>query len=205
MQDGHDRFRTRRPAARKPAAREPAVRELRVESRVEPQLHRDQLRAARRPLRAKHARGLRRAASAGACYRALLHALLALVRKSRIAAAHDATRALHAAGIANERIIFLPMRGTDVPTPAEVAHVAQGPFQSTTCLSHCHASPRFVSISARRTIAWCSYTVERRLLAAPTLQALRDAVDGLGLVDCADERGGLVKLTRRASAAATVI
>lgn len=122
-----------------------------------------------------------------------------LVRKSRLAAAHAATRALHTAGISNERIVFLPMRGSDVPTPAEVAHVAQAPFQSTTCLSHCHSSPRFVSISARRTIAWCSYTVERRPLASPTLRALLDAVDGLGLVDCADDRGGLVKLTRRAA------
>lgn len=120
-----------------------------------------------------------------------------LVRKSRLAAAHEATRALHDAGISNERIVFLPMRGSDVPTPRDVADVAQGRFQSTTCLSHCHASPRFVSISARRSVGWCSYTVERRTLASPTLRALRDAVDGLGLVECADERGGLVKLSRR--------
>ena len=120
-----------------------------------------------------------------------------LVRKSRLAAARAAASALHAAGIANERIVYLPMRGTDVPTPAEVAHVAQAPFQSTTCLSHCHASPRFVSISARRTVAWCSYTVERRLLREPSLRALHEAVDGLGLVDCADDRGGLVKLSSR--------
>lgn len=125
-----------------------------------------------------------------------------LVRKSRLDAAREAARALHAAGIANERIVYLPMRGTDVPSPRDVATVAGGPFQSTTCLSHCHASPRFVSISARKTVAWCSYTVERRVLAAPTYAALRDALDGLGLVDCDATHGsGLVKLRTQPSSA----
>jgi len=129
-----------------------------------------------------------------------------LVRKSRLDAARDAARALHDAGIANERIVYLPMRGTDVPSPNDVALVAAGPFQSTTCLSKCHASPRFVSISARRTIAWCSYTVERRALEQPTYAALVTALDGLGLVDCDADHGGLVKLvtTRRSSAAPRV-
>ena len=124
-----------------------------------------------------------------------------LVRKSRLDAAREAARALHAAGIANERIVYLPMRGTDVPAPRDVAHVAGGPFQSTTCLASCHASPRFVSISARRTVAWCSYTVERRLLdAARGYAALAEALDGLGLVDCdASAGGGLVKLANRRS------
>jgi molybdenum cofactor biosynthesis enzyme MoaA len=125
-----------------------------------------------------------------------------LVRKSRLDAAHDAARALNAAGIANERIVYLPMRGTDVPSPRDVATVAATPFQSTTCLSHCHASPRFVAISARKSIGWCSYTVERRILAAPTHAALLAAADGLGLVDCDATKGGLVKLvTRRPPAA----
>lgn len=124
-----------------------------------------------------------------------------LVRRSRLDAARGAAATLHAAGIANERIVYLPMRGSDVPTPAEVARVAAGPFQSTTCLAHCHASPRFVSLSARRTIAWCSYTVERRPLAEPTYAALAAALDGLGLVDCDAQHGGLVKLATGSRAA----
>lgn len=124
-----------------------------------------------------------------------------LVRKSRLDAARDATRALHDAGIANPRIVFLPMRGTDVPSPADVARVAGGPFQSTTCLAACAASPRFVSISARRTIAWCSYTVERRRLETPTYAALAASLDGLGLVNCDATIGGLVKLATRRRAA----
>ena len=120
-----------------------------------------------------------------------------LVRKSRLDAARFATRALHDAGITNQRIVFLPMRGVDVPSPADVAHVADGPFQSTTCLAQCASSPRFVSISARRTVAWCSYTVERRRLATPTYDALVATLDGLGLVSCDTTAGGLVKLATR--------
>lgn len=134
-----------------------------------------------------------------------------LVRKSQLDAAREAARALHAAGITNERIVYLPMRGTDVPSARDVAAVAAvaagvsggtagttGRFQSTTCLSHCHASPRFVSISARKAVGWCSYTVERRVLEAPTYAALANALDGLGLVDCDATHGaGLVKLATR--------
>ena len=125
-----------------------------------------------------------------------------LVRKSRLEAARAAADALHAAGIANERIVFLPMRGTDVPTPNDIAKVASGPFQSTTCLARCHSSPRFVSVSARKSVAWCSYTVERRTLSAPTHAALVEATTGLGLIDCADTAGGLIKVRTRAAARA---
>lgn len=119
-----------------------------------------------------------------------------LVRRSRLAAAAAAARTLANAGIANDRIVYLPMRGNDVPSPAQVAEVAGGRFQSTTCLAACGASPRFAAISAARTAAWCSYTVARRPLSAPTHAALCAALDGVGLVDCAATAGGLVRLVR---------
>lgn len=121
-----------------------------------------------------------------------------LVRRSSLEDATRAATAANAAGIDNRRIVYLPMRGSDVPAPKEVAAVARGPFQSTTCLSACGESPRFVSISARRTVARCSYTIARRALAQPTHAALVAALDGLALIDCADDRGGLVRLAKRA-------
>lgn len=127
-----------------------------------------------------------------------------LVRGSRLAAAAAAVRTLAAAGIANDRIVYLPMRGTDVPSPAEVGQVAAGRFQSTTCLAACGASPRFAAISAARTVAWCSYTVARRPLVAPSHAALVAALVGLGLVDCAATSGGLVRLVRAAERRAPV-
>jgi hypothetical protein len=119
-----------------------------------------------------------------------------LVRRSRLAAAAAAARTLAEAGIGNDRIVYLPMRGSDVPSAAEVGQVAGPRFQSTTCLAVCGPSPRFAAISASRTVAWCSYTVARQPLAAPTHAALVAALDGLGLIDCAATSGGLVRLLR---------
>jgi len=63
-----------------------------------------------------------------------------LVRKSRLDAARDAARALHDAGIANERIVYLPMRGTDVPSPNDVALVAAGLGREVDQLLSCRAA-----------------------------------------------------------------
>jgi sulfatase maturation enzyme AslB (radical SAM superfamily) len=108
-----------------------------------------------------------------------------VVRASRLEAARAATTALHAAGIGNERIVHLPMRGDDTPSPADVAWVAGPKFQSMTCLAACGKSERFASIAADRTVAWCSYTRSRRRLDDLTYAALARALDGLGLVSCA--------------------
>jgi sulfatase maturation enzyme AslB (radical SAM superfamily) len=64
-----------------------------------------------------------------------------LVRKSGLEAAATAARRLAAAAIGPERVIFLPMRGHDTPSPQELAAVAGSPrFQSMTCLPGCAAS-----------------------------------------------------------------
>jgi MoaA/NifB/PqqE/SkfB family radical SAM enzyme len=77
-----------------------------------------------------------------------------LVRRSRVEEARAATERLHAAGVGNERIVFLPVRGPgdDAPTDRDVARVAGGArFQSMTCLTGCGKSPRFASIASDRT------------------------------------------------------
>lgn len=107
-----------------------------------------------------------------------------LVQRSRLAAAHAAARRLHAAGIDNRRIVYLPMRGTDTPTPDEVATVAGAPFQSMTCLRGCGKSPRFASIGWDKTVAWCSYTTSRRRLRSLSLWGIEQALDGLPLAFC---------------------
>ena len=108
-----------------------------------------------------------------------------LIRRSQLEAAAATRRALLAAGVGLERIMFLPMRGADTPSPAEVAAVAGRPrFQSMTCLLGCAASPRFASIDWDRRVAWCSYTTSRRRLEAPRFDALTAALDGLELATC---------------------
>ncbi len=108
-----------------------------------------------------------------------------LVARSQLDAAQRAAAQVRAAGIANDRIVYLPMRGQDTPTPKEMATVAGNqPFQSMSCLTGCGKSPRFCSIGWDKTVGWCSYTVTRRKLEALTYAALTQALDGLGLTFC---------------------
>jgi sulfatase maturation enzyme AslB (radical SAM superfamily) len=108
-----------------------------------------------------------------------------LVARSKLAAAQKAADSLHAAGIGNDRIVYLPMRGQDTPTPSEVAALSLGqPFQSMSCLSGCARSPRFASISWDHKVAWCSYTQSRRALPDLTYLGICRALFGLPLTFC---------------------
>lgn len=110
-----------------------------------------------------------------------------LVARSQLDAAARAAERVRAAGIGNERIVYLPLRGQDTPTPQEIAHVAGGArFQSMSCLAECGKSPRFCSIGWDRRVAWCSYTTTRRPLPDLTYHGLLRALDGLGLAYCGD-------------------
>lgn len=110
-----------------------------------------------------------------------------LVPASQIEAAATAAHRIRDAGIDNGRIMYLPQRGSDTPTPRQIAAVAAGPFQSMTCLTGCGPSPRFCSISWQRQVAWCSYTTARRPLAALSHAALMAALAGLRLENCAHD------------------
>ena len=113
-----------------------------------------------------------------------------LVARSNLSAAGRAAEEVRRAGIGNDRIVYLPMRGQDTPTPAEVAAVAGGqPFQSMTCLLQCGRSPRFCSIGWDKTVAWCSYTRTRRSLPALTYEGLNAALNGLELEFCGGANG----------------
>lgn len=113
-----------------------------------------------------------------------------LVARSNLPAARQAAESVRQSGIANDRIVYLPMRGQDTPTPAEVAAVAGGkPFQSMTCLTQCGRSPRFCSIGWDKTVAWCSYTRTRAPLQSLTYEAVNAALNGLGLEFCGGING----------------
>lgn len=108
-----------------------------------------------------------------------------LVRRSGLEAATEASRALQDGGIGVERIVFLPMRGSDTPTPRELGQVAGTQrFQSMTCLLGCAASPRFASIGWDKQVAWCSYTTSRRPLPSLDHAGLLAALHGLDLATC---------------------
>lgn len=108
-----------------------------------------------------------------------------LVSSSKLPAAANAAQKLAEAGIGSDRIVYLPMRITDTPTPQEVAQVAGViPFQSMICLMSCHYSPRFCSISWDKQVGWCSYTTARRRLESLTARSLEEALKDLPLFFC---------------------
>jgi len=107
-----------------------------------------------------------------------------LVRKSGLQDAELAVRLIKGSGISNNRIVYLPMRMLDTPSPEEVAQVAGEAFLSMTCLSDCTVSERFCSIAADKSVAWCSYTSERKQLAEPTYAEMMQALNSLDLAYC---------------------
>jgi len=108
-----------------------------------------------------------------------------LVSRSNLAAARAAVMRLDAAGIGADQRVLLPMRGHDTPSAPEMAQVAgSNAFQSMTCLLDCGKSPRFCAIGWDKTVAWCSYTRERRRLESLTHAALTSALATLGVTFC---------------------
>jgi MoaA/NifB/PqqE/SkfB family radical SAM enzyme len=113
-----------------------------------------------------------------------------LVARSNLGAAAAVAESLRAAGLGNDRIVYLPMRGRDTPSPDDMARVAgQERFQSMTCLLQCGRSPRFASVAWDRTVAWCSYTSTRRPLSDLTYRGLEAALEGMGLTFCGGADG----------------
>lgn len=113
-----------------------------------------------------------------------------LVARSNLDAARRAAEMIQAAGIDDDRVVYLPMRGRDTPTPDEMAAVAgRRRFQSMSCLMGCARSPRFASIGWDKAVAWCSYTTARRPIAPLTFAGLESALDGLGLTFCGGSDG----------------
>ena len=108
-----------------------------------------------------------------------------LVAQSNLEPSIAAAEKIRESGIGNERIVYLPMRSSDTPTPKQMAQVAGlEPFQSMTCLSECGKSDRFCSIGWNKMAAWCSYTVSRRPLESLDFAGLINALDGLGVEFC---------------------
>ncbi|MBI3230248.1 MAG: radical SAM protein [Burkholderiales bacterium] len=108
-----------------------------------------------------------------------------LVAADQLAAASHAVEQLHQHGIDNRRIVYLPQRGGNTPTPKEVAKVAKEPFQAMSCLNACGKSPRFCAISWDKSVAWCSYTASRRPLPALNYAGVLAALQGLDIIPCA--------------------
>jgi molybdenum cofactor biosynthesis enzyme MoaA len=112
-----------------------------------------------------------------------------LVARSTLQPAIEAAQYVRKSGIENDRIVYLPMRGSDTPMALEMAQVAGGnSFQSMTCLTECGRSPRFCSVGWDKSVAWCSYTTSRRKLQELTYRGLMDSLCNLDLRYCGHEQ-----------------
>lgn len=108
-----------------------------------------------------------------------------LVQASKLNLATECAKRIRDAGIANQRIVYLPMRGKDTPTPSQLAQVAgDKSFQSMTCLFECGRSPRFACIGWDKQVAWCSYTGSRRTMTELSFTGLTTVLQNLGLQFC---------------------
>lgn len=124
-----------------------------------------------------------------------------LVGRSTLTSATASARALEAAGVGPDRVLYLPMRGADTPTPRELATVAgSARFQSMTCLMGCAASPRFASIRHDKSVAWCSYTDERATLPTLDFPTMARALQQLRLRFCGGAAPAPKTISRRARA-----
>lgn len=108
-----------------------------------------------------------------------------LVAKSHLESAKSAAERIRSNGIDNKRIVYLPMRINDTPSPEMVAQVAgENAFQSMSCLTGCKSSPRFCSIGWNKSVAWCSYTESRASLSELSYRGLLNSLKDLGLKFC---------------------
>ncbi len=108
-----------------------------------------------------------------------------LVSSKNLTAAKSAAELLRANGIDNKRIIYLPMKIFDTPTPKDIYEVAgKQPFQSMTCLNECGKSERFCSIAWDKTVSWCSYTKARTKLESLTAKDLKAALEKVEIEYC---------------------
>lgn len=108
-----------------------------------------------------------------------------LVSRKKLTEAKRAVQYIREQGISADRIVYLPMRKEDSPTPKEMAEViGSSHFQSMTCLLQCGKSPRFCSVSWDQQVAWCSYTQTRHPLSSLTYQGLIETLEPLELAFC---------------------
>ena len=108
-----------------------------------------------------------------------------LVSRKNLADARSAASLIRSAGIGNDRIVYLPMRISDTPSPEQMRDVAgQQPFQSMTCLKTCGKSKRFCSVGWDKSVAWCSYTTSHHRLATLDHRGIVETLSNLDLIFC---------------------
>ena len=111
-----------------------------------------------------------------------------LIKGKDIEAEKAAVRAVKAAGLTADRVVFLPLRGkgiaVDMATFKDVAGILSPKFQSMFCLLECKKSERFVSVNWEGRVGWCSYTEAKTRMTNYTYDGMLEALHAKELVYC---------------------
>ena len=108
-----------------------------------------------------------------------------LISASKIKDAHTCTNTLYKNGLTPDRIIFIPQKYNDIPTPKQIAYVASTPqFQSPGCLTTCTPGKRFCSVSWDKKVNFCSYSPSKQTLEELTYMGLMNALNKIKFKSC---------------------
>lgn len=106
-----------------------------------------------------------------------------IVKGWDVEAEKEAARTIKAAGIKEDRVVFLPLRGKGLKIDAgsvkrfkEVAEMLSPRFQAPWCLLACRKSPRFISIDWEGKVGYCSYTESKTRMAQFTYTGMMEAL-----------------------------
>lgn len=101
-----------------------------------------------------------------------------LVSDFNVENAKDVYSQLQKNGITSDRIILIPQRFTNEPSPKQIAEIAGGkPFQSPSCLTGCKRSEEFCSVSWDKKVNWCSYATGKQPLKELSYKGLMEALN----------------------------
>lgn len=84
-----------------------------------------------------------------------------------------------------EQIILIPQKNSDLPTPKQLSHIADGkPFQSPSCLLECRMPETFASVSWDKKVNHCSYAPGKEPLASLDYEGMMTALSQVKWQSC---------------------
>lgn len=90
--------------------------------------------------------------------------------------------------VSPNRLILIPQRYNNTPTPKQLASVAGGrPFQSPSCLLKCSRPENFASVSWDKRVNSCSYAPGKQSLETLDFQGLQSALERVNWESCSQK------------------
>jgi len=109
-----------------------------------------------------------------------------LVSASNIEESRYAYKKL-SAYLTSDRIIIIPKRFSDTPTPKDLAYITdRKPFQSPSCILKCDIPKEFASVTWDKKVNFCSYALLKEPLESLDFKGLINALKKVNFKSCLD-------------------